>query len=249
MKGGIIRGNTNCSKTPYPLGGGVLVIGSGIFSMEGGIIMNNSARVYGGGVGINSASTFIKTGGIIYGSNAPVGYQNIVVEGSDFPLIHGHAVHVHLNIVHTLGYRNDMVGENDNLTYHGTLTGEGIFGQGEKWSIPNTGFNRLILVYIFTALALIILSLLYVWKKTKKRKLSEAKVLQYNLPPRINLTPREKEVFNLLMSGLTANQCALNLNASISSINFHTQNIYRKLGIQSRAELLVKFEKGAGKTP
>jgi hypothetical protein len=40
MKGGIIRGNINNLQNPIPCGGGVFIAGAGIFTMEGGTIMN-----------------------------------------------------------------------------------------------------------------------------------------------------------------------------------------------------------------
>jgi DNA-binding CsgD family transcriptional regulator len=73
-------------------------------------------------------------------------------------------------------------------------------------------------------------------KKTGKKH------IQTKIEPDVNLTPREKEVFNLLLSSFTAKQIAKKMKLSISSINFHSQNIYRKLDIQSRAELLVKYK-------
>ncbi|GHU12047.1 hypothetical protein FACS1894151_11670 [Spirochaetia bacterium] len=59
----------------------------------------------------------------------------------------------------------------------------------------------------------------------------------------LNLSPREKEVFTLLLTEAPAKEIAYTLKISSSAVNFHTKNLYRKLGIQSRVELLVKFGK------
>jgi hypothetical protein len=53
MKGGVIRGNVNDNKTIFN-GGGVYISGFGIFTMEGGVIMDNTAKGIGGGVALGS---------------------------------------------------------------------------------------------------------------------------------------------------------------------------------------------------
>jgi DNA-binding CsgD family transcriptional regulator len=56
-----------------------------------------------------------------------------------------------------------------------------------------------------------------------------------------NLSAREMEIFNLLLTDLPTKQIADKMGLSYSGVNFHTQNLYRKLGIQSRTELFAKF--------
>jgi DNA-binding CsgD family transcriptional regulator len=131
-------------------------------------------------------------------------------------------------------------------------TGDGVFGRGEKWIIPDTGSNRMIFLYIFIiAIALIVFVLVLILIKTGKKadnsSLDSAASIESTIKDiiesGINLTPREKDVLSMLMSGLPDKQIAINLNFTISSVNFHSKNIYRKLGIQSRTELLVKYIK------
>jgi len=55
------------------------------------------------------------------------------------------------------------------------------------------------------------------------------------------LTPREKEVCALLLKAHTLRQIAGDLGIAYSTVNVHYTNLYRKLGINSRVELLVKF--------
>ena len=56
------------------------------------------------------------------------------------------------------------------------------------------------------------------------------------------LSCREKEVFDLLMQGLTYNQIAGNLFISLATVKTHIQHIYAKLGVKRREELFIKFE-------
>ena len=53
------------------------------------------------------------------------------------------------------------------------------------------------------------------------------------------LTDRELEVLVLLAEGLTNRQSALKLSISQSTLKFHMNNVYRKLGVQTRSEALV----------
>jgi two-component system, NarL family, response regulator LiaR len=59
--------------------------------------------------------------------------------------------------------------------------------------------------------------------------------------PTVNfhLTDRELEVLVLLAEGLTNQQTALNLSISQSTLKFHMNNIFEKLGVQTRSEALV----------
>jgi len=54
-----------------------------------------------------------------------------------------------------------------------------------------------------------------------------------------HLTDRELEVLVLLAEGLTNQQSAQRLSISVSTLKFHMNNIYDKLGVQTRSEALV----------
>lgn len=61
-----------------------------------------------------------------------------------------------------------------------------------------------------------------------------------------SLSPREKDVAKLISKGLTNRQIAAHLSLSTETINTHVQNIMRKFGVDSKAELrhilgVVKF--------
>lgn len=56
------------------------------------------------------------------------------------------------------------------------------------------------------------------------------------------LSQREMEVFEKLLSDKTLSQIAEELYITYSSVHFHCKNIYRKLSISSRKQLLIKYK-------
>jgi DNA-binding CsgD family transcriptional regulator len=65
-------------------------------------------------------------------------------------------------------------------------------------------------------------------------------------PKWVSLSRREKDVAKLISKGLTNRQIAAQLSLSTETINTHVQNIMRKFGMDSKAELrhilgVVKF--------
>lgn len=74
------------------------------------------------------------------------------------------------------------------------------------------------------------------------------KVLHSFKKPSVNneyddLTPREKEVLNLLVEGLTTQEAAETLFISVHTLRIHVKNIYRKLFVRNKTELLRKAGK------
>ncbi len=66
----------------------------------------------------------------------------------------------------------------------------------------------------------------------------------------LGLTPRELDVFRLLLKGYTLQETANQLSVKYSTANTHMTAIYKKLGVNSRAELIIRyhdFEKQFGK--
>jgi DNA-binding CsgD family transcriptional regulator len=57
------------------------------------------------------------------------------------------------------------------------------------------------------------------------------------------LTNREQEIIAMLLDGKAPKEIAHSLKIAIKTVDFHTANLYRKLGIQSRAELFAKYKK------
>ena len=55
------------------------------------------------------------------------------------------------------------------------------------------------------------------------------------------LTDREQEILALLLKGMSHKDIAYALKITFSTVNFHRSNIYRKLGVQSIAELFSRY--------
>ena len=253
MKGGTIRGNINKVQNYMACGGGLLIAGFGVFTMEGGCFTDNTAQFNGGGVHSGGRGTFKKTGGIIYGSNAPQGFRNIALNGPaqrKFPQIYGHAVSVTVSGP-KYWFRDDTVIEDDNLSYsnRGALRAEiyfganDAFGKGEKWNTSGRVFWTMILIIILTVLAVFIAAS-YIVRFYSNRRFQ--KIQREYEPVKIDyeglgFTPREREICELLLTEIPIKNIPVTLNVSKSTVNFHTRNLYRKLGIQSRTELFVKL--------
>lgn len=55
------------------------------------------------------------------------------------------------------------------------------------------------------------------------------------------LTPRERDLYLLLLEGLTLKECAKKLSIKYSTANTHMTSVYKKLAVNSRAELLINY--------
>jgi NarL family two-component system response regulator LiaR len=56
---------------------------------------------------------------------------------------------------------------------------------------------------------------------------------------KFNLTDRELEVLVLMADGLTLQQMGQKLSISLSTVKYHSANIFQKLGAQNRSEALI----------
>ena len=56
------------------------------------------------------------------------------------------------------------------------------------------------------------------------------------------LTPREMEIVNLLEQGITPANIAHILHITVPTTNRHIYNIYKKVNVNSRAELMAKIK-------
>ena len=54
------------------------------------------------------------------------------------------------------------------------------------------------------------------------------------------LTAKEREVLNYLCNGLQYKEIASEMEISINTVNFHIKNIYRKMNVSSKTEVLKK---------
>ncbi len=57
------------------------------------------------------------------------------------------------------------------------------------------------------------------------------------------LTTREKEVFTLLVSGLSTKEIALSLKISEKTVRNHISNVMQKLGVKGRANAVIELLK------
>jgi len=64
-----------------------------------------------------------------------------------------------------------------------------------------------------------------------------------------DLTPREKEILDLLLEGSLAKEIAHKLDISISTVDFHRTNIYKKLDIHNIQEVFIKYSTYGKKAP
>ena len=71
---------------------------------------------------------------------------------------------------------------------------------------------------------------------------SEYKRLLEIYPELKALSKRELEVFAQLLTDKTQTQIAETLYITHSSVHFHCKNIYKKLEINSRKQLLIKYK-------
>ena len=63
------------------------------------------------------------------------------------------------------------------------------------------------------------------------------------------LTRREAEVLPLLAQGATNRQIAVALGIGVETVRTHARNIYRKLGVSSRSELVVRADRERCREP
>jgi len=70
----------------------------------------------------------------------------------------------------------------------------------------------------------------------------ELTTLQAVHPELKKLSAREMEVFAQLLTDKTQDQIAKELFVSTSSVHFHCKNIYKKLDVTSRKQILIKYK-------
>lgn len=81
----------------------------------------------------------------------------------------------------------------------------------------------------------------YVLKSSAREQLSNDHLERFRDPSRaaaaLRLTARERETLQLIAEGRAAKEIAFHLNISSKTVAFHRENIKRKLGLKSTAEL------------
>lgn len=75
--------------------------------------------------------------------------------------------------------------------------------------------------------------------------ISKSKELNINEDNKLNkvllLTPREYELYALLLEGYSLKECAEQLSVKYSTANTHMTAVYKKLEVNTRAELIIKY--------
>jgi len=64
------------------------------------------------------------------------------------------------------------------------------------------------------------------------------------IEPENNLTPKEKQVISCLEEGLSYKMIGEKLRISVDTVRFHIKNIYRKLHVNSKTDLIKKSLRG-----
>jgi DNA-binding CsgD family transcriptional regulator len=93
----------------------------------------------------------------------------------------------------------------------------------------------MMLVSIFPALSMRNITLNFDNRKSQGQAI-------LNIPE--NLTPREKQVFKLLMTKMNNEEIQDKLSISKNTLKTHIRNVYAKSGVKSRYELVVKYKGG-----
>ncbi|MFN8609666.1 MAG: response regulator transcription factor [Vulcanimicrobiota bacterium] len=70
--------------------------------------------------------------------------------------------------------------------------------------------------------------------------LGESEIVQGAVVRAGLLTGREKDVLNFLRSGLTPREIAAKLELSMTTVRTHVRNLYRKLKVSTRTQLMLK---------
>jgi DNA-binding NarL/FixJ family response regulator len=68
-------------------------------------------------------------------------------------------------------------------------------------------------------------------------------------PPVENITPRERQILELLSRGLSYKMMAGDLNLSMGTIQTHITRIYKKLHVNCRTEAVLKYVDSTGTKP
>jgi len=57
----------------------------------------------------------------------------------------------------------------------------------------------------------------------------------------MTLTPREQEVFHMLLRGMKAKEIAAEFSITVWGANYFIKQIYRKLNVNSKTQLILEY--------
>ena len=72
-------------------------------------------------------------------------------------------------------------------------------------------------------------------KQLDNQNISETQDENYSI---VELSTRERQVFNLIILGKSNKEIAIEISVSVNTVKFHVKNIYEKLNIKNRKEAL-----------
>jgi len=58
---------------------------------------------------------------------------------------------------------------------------------------------------------------------------------------RKELSPRQQELFNMLLRGISPKEIAINLNIAYNTLLYHQKKLYCKLGVHNIQELMARY--------
>lgn len=105
--------------------------------------------------------------------------------------------------------------------------------------IPKFRFDTFPLFYLLLSGQLII----FVWKYLIKDNLDKVFTIRNSFIKEFNITKREHEIIQLVQDGYTNKDISHQLFLSEKTVANHIYNIYKKLNIKSRFELICLFKK------
>ncbi len=105
--------------------------------------------------------------------------------------------------------------------------------------IPKFKMDLLPIFYLFWVVQLIIFS----WKHFMQNNIDKVFNIKESFIEKYNITEREQEIIQLIQEGYTNNAISKQLFLSEKTVANHIYNIYKKLNITSRFELICLFKR------
>ena len=104
-------------------------------------------------------------------------------------------------------------------------------------------------VFSFWGVVILVGFTIFAFMKMMAQQVSKPQYMAFNSSdepfqnPLEVLTAKEMQIFDLLICGSTLRQIAGELKMKYDAVNFHYKNIYRKLEVNSKVELIVRYGK------
>lgn len=98
-------------------------------------------------------------------------------------------------------------------------------------------------IYVF-AISLVIVIYNYIRFEVDQSKASNKPKLNFESLSHYKISEREFEVIQLICNGLTNKEIANELNISVNTVNNHVTNIFSKMDVRSRIDLLCVLKEG-----